>query len=83
MRVGLGLGLNYSRIVVGNPGHEASMVQSELKWRWARRRGSSLPLRALNLFSFRFGHSGKLTSPWGAGALLESDPPLFTLCLHQ
>ena len=33
MRVGLGLGLNYNRIVVGNPGHEASMVQSELKWR--------------------------------------------------
>jgi hypothetical protein len=35
MRVGLGLGLNYNRIVVGNPGHEASMVQSELKWRRA------------------------------------------------
>jgi hypothetical protein len=33
MRVGLGLGLNFNRIVVGNPGHEASMVQSELKWR--------------------------------------------------
>jgi hypothetical protein len=25
----------------------------------------------LNPFVVRFGHSGKLSSPWGAGALLE------------
>jgi hypothetical protein len=29
----------------------------------------------LNTFGVRFGHSGKLTSPWGAGALLEYPAP--------
>jgi hypothetical protein len=80
MRVGLGLGLNYNRIVVGNPGHEASMVQSELKWRWA---APALFLACALTFEFRFGHSGKLTSPWGAGALLEyAAPSLHVLALN-
>jgi hypothetical protein len=80
MRVGLGLGLNYDRIVVGNPGHEASMVQSELKWRSVLRFLYSCvgyiaflnhECQETQLPAIRFGHSGKLTSPWGPGALLE------------